>query len=168
MLHELGETEKEIYLKYRTALKYIGVDFAREDVREAILNCYVGLEAGFQAVIAYWIYKMQHKERIYPNATLIEAIKERWQPFGWQDRYLKDSRFKSPVLIWWEDAGEIWGANIRNQLIADVNETEAGEEYILLKTGEKIPLRIAKLRGWDWMLDYARSQQDLQNKSEWN
>ncbi len=158
MLNELEEIEKEIYRKYKPALKYIGVDFSREDVQEAILYCYSGMESAFQAVIAYWKYKQQQKEKIYSSAALIEALKEHWQPFHWQDEYLDDPRFKSPCLIWWEEAGEIWGADTRNQLIADVNETDSGEEYILLKTGEKIPLRIAQMRGWDWVLEYARSQ----------
>jgi hypothetical protein len=144
--------------EYKPALKYIGVDFAREDVQEAILNCYSGMEAAFQAVISYWKYKQQQQEKIYPSATLIEALKENWQPFDWRDEYLNDSRFKSSCLIWWEEAEQQWGREIRNQLIADVNETDGGEEYILLKTDEKIPLRIAKLRGWDWILDYAQSQ----------
>ena len=159
MLNELEEIEKEIYLKYKPALRYIGVDFSREDVQEAILSCYSGMETAFQAVIAYWKYKQQQQEKIYPSAALIEALREHWKPFDWQDEYLDDPRFKSPCLIWWEEAGEIWGTDIRNQLIADVNETNSGEEYILLKTGEKIPLRIAKIRGWDWVLNYTRSQQ---------
>ena len=116
------------------------------------------MEAAFQAVISYWKYKQQRQEKFYPNATLIEALKEHWQPFDWQDEYLADSRFKNPCLIWWEEAGEIWGDELRNQLIADVNETDMGDEYILLKTGEKISLKIARLRGWNWVLDYARSQ----------
>ncbi|WP_281169217.1 hypothetical protein [Stanieria cyanosphaera] len=39
------------------------------------------------------------------------------------------------------------GIDLRNQLIADVSQTDSGDEYILLKTGEKFSLKIAKLRG---------------------
>ena len=159
MFNQLGQIEQEIYRKYKPALKYIGVDFSREDIQEAILYCSWGLESAFQAVIVYWKYKKQQQEIIYPNAALIEALKEHWQPFDWQDKYLDDSRFKSPCLIWWEKAGDIWGADLRNQLIADVNETDLEGEYILLKTGEKLSLKIANMRGWDWVLNYARSQQ---------
>lgn len=45
----------------------------------------------------------------------------------------------------------------RNQLIADVSQTDFGDEYILLRTGERISLRIAKLRRWDWLLNYTNS-----------
>ena len=158
MLDELGEIEREIYRKYKPALRYIGVDLTREDVQEAILSCYCGMESAFQAVIVYWQYKQQQQEPIYPNAALVEALKEHWQPFHWQDKYLDDPRFKSPCLIWWEEAAKIWGIELRNQLIADVNETDAGVEHILFKNGAKISLRIANLRGWDWLLEYARSQ----------
>lgn len=158
MITELDEISQEILRKYRTALKYIGVDFAREDVREAIINCYFGMEEAFQAVIVYWKYKQPRNEKFYPNAAFIEAINEHWQPFDWKDEYLNDSNFKSPCLLWWEEAAKIWGIDLRNQLIADVNETASGEEYILLRSGEKISLKIAELKGWDWVLNYAQSQ----------
>ncbi|MBE9169949.1 hypothetical protein IQ238_21315 [Pleurocapsales cyanobacterium LEGE 06147] len=160
MFSELDEISQEILRKYRTALKYIGVDFTREDVREAIINCHFGMEESFQAVIAYWRYKQQRKEEFYPNAALIEAINVHWQPFDWQDEYLNDSNFKTPCLLWWEEAAKIWGKDIRNQLIADVNETPFGEEYILLRSGEKISLKIAKLKGWDWVFNYAQSHKN--------
>ncbi|MDJ0691691.1 MAG: hypothetical protein QNJ41_24710 [Xenococcaceae cyanobacterium MO_188.B32] len=158
MLNELDEITKEIYRQYKPALKYIGIDFSQEEVQEAIINCYFGLEEAFQAVIVYWKYKKQNQEQFYPNAALIEALNEHWKPFDWHDKYLEDSRFKSPCLLWWEEAGNIWGREIRNQLIADVNETNWGDEYILLQNGEKISLKIAKLKGWDWVKNYAQSQ----------
>ena len=158
MFNELDETAREIYKKYKPALKYIGIDFSQEEVREAIINCYFGLEEAFQAVIVYWQYKTQNQEQFYPNAALIEALNEHWKPFNWRDKYLEDSRFKSTYLLWWEEAGEIWGQEIRNKLIADVNETDLGDEYILLQNGKKISLQIAKVKGWDWVKNYAQSQ----------
>lgn len=164
MFDELDTITKEIYRKYKPALKYIGVDFSREDVQDAINYCYFGMEEAFQAVISYWIWQQQNNEKIdYPSALLIEALNEHWKPYNWKDEYLNDSRFKSLCLIWWEEAGKIWGADLRNQLIADVNETHTGEEYILLTTGEKISLNIAQLRGWDWVLNYAQEQKFLEN-----
>ena len=165
MLQELNDIEREIYRKYKSALQYIGVDFSREDVQTAMINSYSGMESAFQAIISYWIYKQQHKEQMYPNAALVEALNNHWQPFNWQDRYLDDSRFKSLCLVCWEEAAEAWGEDVRNDLIADVYEANNGEIYILLKTGEKISLTIVELRGWNWTLNYARSKQSLTDKN---
>ena len=156
MLDKLDDIEREIYRKYKPALQYIGVDFGREDIQTAIINCYSGMESAFQAVISYWIYKRQNKEKIYPNAALIEALNNHWQPFNWRDEYLNDSRFQSICGVCWSEIGEIWGEDVRNELIADIYEANNAEVYILLKTGEKISLTIAELRGWDWVLQYAQ------------
>ena len=85
MLDELNKIELEIYRKYKPALVYIGVDFAREDVQTAIINCYSGMEAAFQAVISYWIYKQKNQEKMYLSAALIEAMYNHWQPFDWRN-----------------------------------------------------------------------------------
>ncbi|MGV2828583.1 hypothetical protein [Myxosarcina sp. GI1(2024)] len=160
MLEELDEITQEIYRKYKSALKYIGVDFSREDVREAIGNCGYGMEAAFQSIIEYWINLQNKNKKIdYPSALLIAALNNHWHPYNWQDEYLEDPRFKSICLKWWEEAGKLWGNDTRNQLIADVYENNSGEEYILLTTGEKISLRIAQVRRWNWLLNYAQSQQ---------
>ena len=156
MLNELDDIEREIYRKYKPALQYIGVDFSRADIQTAIINCYSGMESAFQAVISYWIYKRQNQEKIYPNAALIEALNNHWQPFNWQDEYLNDSRFESICLVCWSEIGEVWGEDVRNELIADIYEANNAEVYILLKTGAKISLTIAELRGWDWVLEYAQ------------
>jgi hypothetical protein len=147
----LDEIELEIYRKYRNALRAIGVDLSREDIQETLINCNFGMESAFQAVITYWKYKQKLKEAFYPNAALIEALNEHWQPFDWRDEYLEDPSFKSPCLLWWEEAGKRWGEDKRNQLIADVNETDRGDQYILLRSGEKISLAIAKSKGWEWL-----------------
>lgn len=162
MFEELDEITKEIYRKHRPALRHIGVDFSREDVQEAIIYCSVGIESAFQRVIEYWINLQKNNQKIdYPSALLIQALNNHWTPRNWRDEYLNNPRFKSPCLIWWEEAAKIWGTDIRNQLIADVNETDSGEEYILLATGEKISLKIANLRGWDWILEYAKEKRNL-------
>jgi hypothetical protein len=160
MIAELDEIALEIYRQYRHALIYIGVDLSSEDVREAIVNCSFGMEAAFQAVITYWQYKQQRQEPFYPNAALIEALNEHWQPFNWRDEYLEDVRFKSPCSIWWEEAGKLWGEETRNQLIADVNKSDRGDEYILLRSGEKISLAIARSKGWEWLWDYINSSNE--------
>lgn len=157
MLQDLDEIEKEIYHKYKPALQYIGVDFNREDVQTAIINCYSGMESAFQAIISYWFYKRQNKEKIYPSAALIEALNNSWQPFNWHDEYLQDSRFKSLCLVCWEEIAEVWGENLRNELIADIYESNNGEVYIQFKNQDKISLTIAELRGWDWVLNYAKN-----------
>lgn len=166
MFNELDDIEQEIYRRYKYALRYIGVDFSRPDIQEAILACNSGMEAAFQAVISYWLYKQKKGEKIYPSAALIESLKEQWQPFAWRDEYLNDPRFKSPGMIWWEEAGEIWGVDIRNQLVADVNETNQGDEFILFKNGKKISLAIARTRGWQWVLNYAQSATNYQPKPQ--
>ncbi len=161
MFNDFDEITREIYKKYKPALKYIGVDLSREDVQEAINNCSNDLETAFQAVIAYWKYKKEQKQQFYGSAALIEAISNHWQPIDWKDSYLDDKRFKSPCVIWWEAVAKVWGEGVRNNLIADVNETDRGEEYILLKTGEKISLEIAEMRGFNWVLGYAQEKQKL-------
>jgi hypothetical protein len=158
MFLELDEIAREIYLKYRYALIYIGVDLAREDIQEAFVNCAFGMEAALQAVITYWQYKQQNQEVFYANAALIESLNEHWQPFDWQDRYLDDPRFQSPCLLWWEEAGKRWGIEERNQLIADVNQTDLGDEYILLRSGAKVSLAIARSKGWEWLEELVQSR----------
>lgn len=160
MLNQLDEITQDIYHKYRSALKAIGVDLTREDVQEAIINCDFALESAFQSVIEYWLNLQKTNKTIdYPSALLIQAINNHWIPHNWNEQYLSNSCLQSPCVVWWEEAGKIWGQDLRNQLIADVNETDAGEEYILLSTEEKISLRVAKLKGWDWVLQYAQLQQ---------
>ena len=161
MLAQLDEVTQEIYLKYRPALRAIGVDTAREDVQAAILNCHQGMEGVFQRVIEYWFDLQQRQQKLdYPSALLVQALTEVWTPRKWQESYLSDPKLKSPCQIWWEEAAAQWGAELRNELVADVSD-RSGEEIILLRSGVKISLKIAKLRGWDWVLAYAREVSDL-------
>jgi hypothetical protein len=156
MFSELDDITQEIIRKYKPALNFIGIDLTREDIEDAIINCDCGLEAAFQATISYWIWKQEIKEKFeYPNAFLIKAIQDNWQPFAWQDEYLNNPKFKSNCQLWWEEAEKIWGSELRNKLVADVTKSELGEEYILFVSGTKMPLRVAKVWGWERVLNYA-------------
>jgi hypothetical protein len=158
MFSELDEITKEIIRKYKPALTYIGIDFSREDVEEAISNCICDLEVAFQVTITYWLWKQTNREKFdYPNAFLIKAIQENWKPFVWQDEYLNNPNFKSACQLWWEEAEKIWSRDLRNKLVADVTESDIGEEYILFTSGKTMPLRVAKVWGWERVLDYASS-----------
>jgi hypothetical protein len=163
MFQDLDEIAREILRKYKPALNHIGVDFNREDVIEAIVNCYFGLEEAFQATIDYWMWKQQLEEKLeYPNAFLIKAINGNWKPKAWQDKHLNNPNFKSNCQLWWEEAEKIWGKELRDRLVADVSETDSGYEYILFFSGRELFLNIAKLRDWEWILDYARSSDKIE------
>jgi hypothetical protein len=115
-------------------------------------------------VIAYWYQLQKEKKSLqYPSACLIAALSERWQPVQWKSEYLHHPDFKSSCVIWWEKAAEVWGESIRNQLIADVIETDEGYEYILFTSGVTLPLRLAQIWGWNRVLNYA--QQTIINLS---
>jgi hypothetical protein len=159
MFDELDEITKEIIKKYKPALTSIGVDFSQEKVQEAIIDCIVELESAFQTIITYWLWKKQNQEKFeHPNAFLIKAIQENWTPFVWEDEYLNNPHFKSTCQLWWEEAGKIWSQDVRNKLVADVTENDLGEAYILFVSGRTMPLRLAKLWGWERVLHYANSE----------
>lgn len=158
MYHQLDEISLEIYRKYRPALRAIGVNTTREDVQEAMANCHTGMEGVFQRVIEYWLYLQQQQQSLdYPSALLIQALQEQWTPRNWQESYLEDSRLQSICTIWWEEAAKKWGTATRDELIADISD-RSGEEIIELRSGGKISLKIATLRGWEWILENAREQ----------
>lgn len=163
----LDEDVREILHKYKAALTYIGVDFSREDVQEALENAYEGIEAVFQRVIEYWYFLQEQNRPFYANACLLKALQDGWTPHHWTDDYLKNPDFKSPCLVWWEKAAQVWGEQIRNQLVADVSETDGGYEYILFNSGKTLPLQIAQVWGWERVLNYAQQSQtiDEQNNS---
>ena len=152
-LSELDEFELEIFRIYKAALLYIGVDFDREDVQDAIVYCAFNLEDACRSTIEYFHSgKMQ-----YPNAFLIKALTQGWKPWHWRDEWLEDPNFKSPCLLWWEEAAFALGVNKRNALIADVTEDERGQEYVLLTNGETLSLARAKSLGWERLIEYAES-----------
>ena len=161
----LDETTIELFDKYKYALAYIGIDFEREDIRNAIVECTCGMESAFQATIGYWFWT-QDRERLleYPNAFLIDALFDQWKPYNWKDEYLDDPRFKSPCQLWWEQAGERWGTELRNSLIADVSEDEWGYEKIVLVSGHTIPLTQAQKWDWEKVLDWCQRQVNFTNQ----
>ena len=74
--YEIDEVTKEIFNKYKHALAYIGVDFDREDVREAVISCAQGMEGVFQRTIEYWLWTKKNNQQLeYPSAFLIKALR---------------------------------------------------------------------------------------------
>ncbi len=78
------------------------------------------------------------------SAFLISALNEGWKPRRWRDEWLYHPNFKSPCLLWWEEAAFGLGVGKRNSLIADVTEDERGKEYVLFTNGKTITLARAK------------------------
>ncbi|MBR8835181.1 MAG: hypothetical protein DSM106950_14395 [Stigonema ocellatum SAG 48.90 = DSM 106950] len=148
------EMKEEIFSKYKYALGYIGVDFEREDVQEALLDCIDGFEDAMRATIAYWYWLTENSQPFYANACFLQAIGQRWDSRYWKDEYLDNPNFKNPSLVWWEEAGRVWGYDLRNQIIADVNIDEQGE-YILFHTGKRISFSVARRWGWERLREYA-------------
>ena len=149
---EIDEVTLDIFDKYKYALAYIGVDFDREDVQDAVIDCSQGMEEAFQATIVYWQWKSKQKEDFYPSAALIDALNKSWKPKYWQEEYLNNPNFKSPYTLWWEQVGEKWGNDVRNQLIADVHDTG----HIEFMSGDKLRFSVAEAWGWERVLNYAR------------
>ena len=74
---EIDEVTKAIFNKYKHALAYIGVDFDREDVRDAVISCAQGIEGVFQSTIEYWLWTKQNNQKLeYPSAFLIKELTE--------------------------------------------------------------------------------------------
>lgn len=155
--HEIDEAEKEVFNKYKYALAYIGVDFDREDVQDTLVAHLFTLEAACQTTISYWVWKKSNDEELeYPNAFFIDALRGQWKPLNWKDEYMDNPDFKSPCIRWWERSAQVWGTDLRNQLVADVYETDSGSEYILFRTEKTLSLRMAKVWGWQRILEYAQ------------
>ena len=141
---EIDETVKDILHKYMYALEYIGVDFEREDVQEAMTDCVIGLEEALQASIGYWFWtKNNNLEFEHPNAFLIKALNNQWKPINWNDNYLNNPNFKSPGMRWLEKATDILGAEKINYLVADISENQYGKEYILFTSGKSLSVETA-------------------------
>jgi len=147
------EIKEEIFSQYKYALIYIGVDLSKEDVQDALLNCNEGFEDAIRATIAYWYWLTENSQPFYANATLLQAIAQRWDSRYWKDEYLENPNFKSPTQIFWEQAARAWGTDERNQIIADVTE-----DYILLCTGTRLSFAVATRWGWERLREYARAQ----------
>ncbi|HEY9807736.1 MAG TPA: hypothetical protein V6D13_00210 [Halomicronema sp.] len=152
----LEDYQWEIFKVYKNALRYIGVDFSREDVQEALEYCYEGMEDAFQATISYWKHKKENIE--YPTAFLIQALQEKWKAYEWDPKWLLDERFKSACQKWWDEAEFYWGCEWRNSLVADVVENSQGSDYILFMNGRTLRLSTAESWGWKKVLDYAQGE----------
>ncbi|KYC42152.1 hypothetical protein WA1_19355 [Scytonema hofmannii PCC 7110] len=149
------EALDEIFSKYKYALTYIGVDFSQQDVQEALLNCVDGFEDALRATIAYWYWLEENSKPFYPNPCIIQAIREQWDSRYWKDEYLNNPNFKSPCELFWESAKKNWGADVRNEIIADVNSDETGFEYILFRNGKTMSLSTAQRLGSEKLKEYA-------------
>lgn len=141
---EIDETVKEIFPKYKYALKYIGVDFEREDVQETLTDCVVGMEEAFQATIGYWFWtKKNNLDFEHPSAFLIKAINNQWKPINWDDDYLNNPNFKSLGMRWLEKASKVLGTEKINYLVADISENKYGQEYIFFGSGKSLSVDTA-------------------------
>jgi hypothetical protein len=153
----MNEIESKIFRTYQPGLSYIGVDFSQPEIQEAISLCYSDLEAKFQAVIAYWYWKKSQGEKIEnPTACLLTAFREEWKPYNWKSSYLDNPNFKTQGQLWWEECAEVWGRDLRNQLVADVKDYLWSDSCIFFTNGYKMSLSQAKNIGWDKTLKYAQ------------
>ncbi|MBW4446203.1 MAG: hypothetical protein KME38_04795 [Spirirestis rafaelensis WJT71-NPBG6] len=152
------EARDEIFSKYKYALAHIGVDFYQEDVQEALLNCLEGFEDAIRATIAYWYWLEENSRPFYPNACIVQSMSERWDSRYWRDSYLDNPNFKNPCERFWEEAGKIWGFDVRNQIIADVNSDDKGYEYVMFKNAKTLSLSAARRLGWERLKEYALQQ----------
>jgi hypothetical protein len=160
LFNYLDEIDREILKKYCYALLHIGIDFDRAEIQEALSYCYYRLEGVCQRVIEYWFWTQQNERKIdYPNALFLEALTnpQQWQPHNWQDTYLDYPEFKSPCQLWWEKAAIVWGEETRNNLVADVTETDFGFSYILFANGKTISLQQAENLDWQKLLEFAQT-----------
>lgn len=152
------QAKKEIFRKYKYALKGLRVDLGRPDVVEALDQCFEDFESILQAFILWAIYRerMDNKPLEYPSAGLIQAIKEEWkllQQNPWSDEILDNPRFESPGTKWWKAAEEGLGRDVRSQLIADV--VEETHPYVLFRNGLTLRLAVAMDWEWDQIRDYG-------------
>ncbi len=150
----LEDFQREILNRYYYPLKYIGIEFGREDVQEALEMCYYGFESALQSCLSYWIWKQEQREIFeHPNAFLIKALNEQWEPYQWQYEWLDLPQFKSPGKRWWEAAIKQWGRDVCVQIIADFSDS-----HITFANGKKLPLNLIYEWGWQRTLAYSLEQ----------
>lgn len=137
---------QEIYLKYKNALIYIGVDLSNFTVIECIESCNYDLETRFQAIIAYWYWLKDNKREIVPNQILINAFYQQWKPIDWKEEFLDNENFKSPAQKWWDEARKI---DVLNSLIIDVVDNFWSGGKIFFKVPNKEPLTMDLERAMD-------------------
>ncbi len=148
-----------ILRQYQAALIFIGIDFSREDVQEALQETFDGFEDALMAVISYWKWKKEKLE--YPSRVLIDALQEGWKPFDWDDRWMQDPRFVPPSQKWWKEA-ELWmGRDLRNWLIIDVVDNPPSYSslgYIVFRNKETLSFETAKRLSWEELIEYAKER----------
>jgi hypothetical protein len=160
------EIKQEIFDKYKYALLVIGVEFSDENIQEALMNCDSGFEDALRATIAYWYWLRNRGETFYANSCLLSAIRHNWSSRYWRDEYLDNPDFKNPCELFWEDAAEYLGYDLRNQAIIDTKERDDGDIYILFCSGTTLRLTQAQRNGWNWLKQYAQQQIEEKFKKE--
>ncbi|MBD2199255.1 MULTISPECIES: hypothetical protein [Calothrix] len=151
---EVDSIEYEIFKQYERALVAIGVNFALEEVQDALENCYANLENSFRRTIEYVLWLQENQREIFPNAILIRALQEQWQPIAWRDEYLELPMLQSPGQRWWNAAAKMWGDELRNRLVADVFY-DNGQEFIKFTNGKELVVETAWRWEWERVLKYA-------------
>ena len=149
---------RQIFLKYKNALIAIGVDLSNEFVIDYIEGCGFDLETRFQSIIAYWYWlQSRHQELIDPNALLIQAFHQQWQPINWQEEYLNHVDFQSPAQQWWLQARHI---DILNSLVVDVQDNfwSGGKIFFLDSHGERWTLDLDRAKDMTWQQFLAHYQ----------
>lgn len=145
----MDDVAQEIYLKYKNALIYIGVDLSGSTVIECIEYCNYDLETRFQAIIAYWYWLKDNKREIVPNKILINAFYQQWKPIDWKEEFLDNKNFKSPAKKWWDEARKI---DVLNSLIIDVvdNFWSGGKIFFKVPNGEPLTMDLDRAMDMSW------------------
>ncbi|BAY27666.1 hypothetical protein NIES2100_74910 [Calothrix sp. NIES-2100] len=153
---EEDSIEYEIFKQYERALVAVGVNFSLEEVQNALEICSSGLENALRRTIEYVLWLHEHQREIFPNAILIRALQEQWQPVAWRDEYLELPMLQSSGQRWWNAAAKMWGQDLRNRLVADVFY-DNGQEFIKFTNGKELVVETAWRWEWERVLKYATS-----------
>jgi hypothetical protein len=153
---EEDSIEYEIFKQYERALVAVGVNFSLEEVQNALESCSYGLENALRRTIEYVLWLHENQREIFPNAILIRALQEQWQPVAWRDEYLELPMLQSAGQRWWNAAAKMWGDDLRNRLVADVFY-DNGQEFIKFSNGKELVVETAWRWEWERVLQYATS-----------
>ena len=108
----------EIFNKYQWGLKKLGVTFT-EEVAEIMIAYSFNLENSLRAFCAWILWKTQQGEKFTEeniNAILIEALKSRWVPTEFQEKFLKNHAdiLEHPQKRLWQQAEKILGTDTKS------------------------------------------------------
>ncbi|MBD1838867.1 hypothetical protein [Coleofasciculus sp. FACHB-501] len=148
-----------ILRQYQAALIFIGVDFSREDVQEALQETFDGFEDALMAVISYWRWNEEKLD--YPSRVLVDALQKKWKPKKWDHGWMQDPRFIPPGQRWWKEAELRMGYELRNRLIVDVVDNSPSSSslgYIVFRNKETLSLEVANRLGWERLIEYAKER----------